>query len=54
MKDKQILVEKIATQATDNADLKELMRLYYDETYSYMSDLSMSELKEIADDMGIE
>jgi len=48
------LVDAIANSSCDSADMKTLIQLYYDDVASYMNDLTLEELVEIADEMGIE
>ena len=48
------LVDAIADSSCDSADMKSLLQMYYDDVASYMNELTLEELVEIADEMGIE
>jgi len=48
------LCHKIADASCDNADQKELLQAYWDDTFSYMYDMNLDELVEIATDMGVD
>ena len=48
------LVDKIATFRTLQADLKELEQGYYENIYDYMADLTIEELQEIAEQIGMD
>ena len=48
------LVDAIADSSCDSADMKSLLIMYYDDVASYMNELTLEELVEIADEMGIE
>jgi len=51
--DRNTLIEMIANQMTDNADLDDLMDYYYNGTVEFLDDLSDEELLEQADWAGI-
>jgi hypothetical protein len=48
------LCHTIADEASETVEIKELLRAHWDETFSYMHDMNLDELVEIATDMGIE
>jgi hypothetical protein len=52
IEDKNDLVQKLAEKLTENADLKDLERFYYESQELYLSELSDEELLTIAKDMG--
>jgi len=51
--DRNTLIEMIANQMTDNADLDDLMDYYYNGTVDFLDDLSDEELLEQADWVGV-
>jgi hypothetical protein len=51
--DRNTLIEMIANQMTDNADLDDLMDYYYNGTVEFLDDLSDEELLEQADWVGV-
>ena len=52
--DRDCLANRIAEKWTENADIKDLERFYFDAQSSYLSELSDEELLEFANDAGIE
>lgn len=53
MNDFNDLLDKIATFRTEQADIQELEQGYYESVYEYMTDLSIEELQEIAEQIGM-
>jgi len=51
--DRNTLIEMIANQMTDNADLDALQDYYYNGTVEFLDDLSDEELLEQADWVGV-
>ena len=43
---KETLIQELAQTATDNVDMKTLVRMYYDDQYGYLSGLDDDELAE--------
>lgn len=52
--DRDSLANLIADKWAENADIKDLVRFYFDAQYSFLIDLSDEELIEFAQDNGIE
>lgn len=50
---RETLIEMIAQEWTDNADLSSLMEFFYNEQVKYLDDLTDSELLEKADESGL-
>lgn len=44
--------EEFAKRDTDSADMKTLIRYYYDESYSYYMSLNREEMNEVINDHG--
>ena len=51
MTNREILLDKLAQQATDNADMDALMEFFYDDQYKYYEDMDEAELAEAMDEL---
>lgn len=51
MTEREILLDKLAQQATDNADMDALMEFFYDDQYKYYEDMDEAELAEAMDEL---
>jgi Mg/Co/Ni transporter MgtE len=50
MTEREILLDKLAQQATDNADMDALMEFFYDDQYQYFENMDEAELAEAVAD----
>ena len=48
--DRNAIIDKLADQATEAADMRSLVRLYYDDQYNYFDSLTDDELYEFYQD----
>lgn len=51
---REALIEELAEKLTDAVDMSDLMSFFYEKQYEYFETLSDEDLKEAADQFGIE
>ena len=54
MKDRLDLIDEMAEQATDGADLKTMTQMYYDDRYAYFESMSYDDLITTAEQMNMD